>query len=389
MTRKDFIKACGLLGLHMPFYPFTMQNHRQKDLDFPHKIMIIGAGAAGLSAGYLLKQKGIDFTILEAASQLGGRMQIDTAFADFPIALGAEWISMDHINFNPLVDTQVALKEIQTIGYSPNDVYGVWANGKLIRGTLNTFNDKKFKNNSWLGFFKTFIAPSIQENIKYNESIHSIDHSQDKISLVSNNGVHMADRVILTVPLSILKAKDIKFTPGLPKKKVQAFEDTDYWDGFKAFFAFKEKFYPSFVDYVIQPKTDGQMSLYDAAWGQDSKMNVLGLFSVGTKAREYGNLSEDEFKKEVLEELDRIFDGKASRNYIKHMTHNWSTAAYAKGAYVSDFTAPRTIAKLQEPIEDKIHFAGDAYTDGTNWGNVHDAIRSAKQCVDTILNSNK
>ena len=58
-------------------------------------ILFIGAGAAGLSDGYLLQQQGIDFQILEASSNYGGRMKRTNDFANFPIPLGAEWLHVE------------------------------------------------------------------------------------------------------------------------------------------------------------------------------------------------------------------------------------------------------------------------------------------------------
>lgn len=60
--------------------------------------VIIGAGLAGLAAGYWLKQKGWDVTILEARSRLGGRVYT-YHFRENPdlyCELGAEWIGQDH-----------------------------------------------------------------------------------------------------------------------------------------------------------------------------------------------------------------------------------------------------------------------------------------------------
>ena len=92
MTRKEFIKICGLLGIIVPFHTScvtsSLINHISSK--FEGKVIIIGAGAGGLSAGYLLDQLGIDFEILEASSDFGGRMKINTDFAEFPIPLGAE-----------------------------------------------------------------------------------------------------------------------------------------------------------------------------------------------------------------------------------------------------------------------------------------------------------
>lgn len=54
--------------------------------------MIVGAGAAGLFAGKLLHDLGIEFEILEASDRVGGRMGKLEGFADYPLDLGAQWL---------------------------------------------------------------------------------------------------------------------------------------------------------------------------------------------------------------------------------------------------------------------------------------------------------
>ncbi len=56
------------------------------------RVIIVGAGAAGLNAGRVLNEKGVNFTIVEASDQVGGRLRKNTEFADFPLDVGAEWI---------------------------------------------------------------------------------------------------------------------------------------------------------------------------------------------------------------------------------------------------------------------------------------------------------
>ena len=58
-------------------------------------VIVVGAGAAGLTAAYHLKRAGAEVTILEAAPEWGGRVARMARFADFPIDLGAEWIHED------------------------------------------------------------------------------------------------------------------------------------------------------------------------------------------------------------------------------------------------------------------------------------------------------
>src|SRR5688572_5986892 len=56
------------------------------------KVVIIGAGAAGIAAATKLKKAGFDVTILEARNRIGGRIWTDYKLANNPIELGAEFI---------------------------------------------------------------------------------------------------------------------------------------------------------------------------------------------------------------------------------------------------------------------------------------------------------
>ena len=70
ITRRDFIKtgalAVGASLIRLPIVSASVA---------PKKIIIIGAGMAGLIAGYELSQAGHDITILEARTMPGGRVQ--------------------------------------------------------------------------------------------------------------------------------------------------------------------------------------------------------------------------------------------------------------------------------------------------------------------------
>jgi len=56
------------------------------------RVLVIGAGIAGLSAAYHLAQVGIEATVLEARDRIGGRVWTDRDFADIPVEFGAELI---------------------------------------------------------------------------------------------------------------------------------------------------------------------------------------------------------------------------------------------------------------------------------------------------------
>src|SRR5947209_4148195 len=70
MNRRTFVKrsAVAIAGASLSRFNFITVAAA------PKKIIIIGAGMAGLSAGYELAQLGHDVTILEARSRPGGRV---------------------------------------------------------------------------------------------------------------------------------------------------------------------------------------------------------------------------------------------------------------------------------------------------------------------------
>ncbi|MEO9849462.1 MAG: FAD-dependent oxidoreductase [Reichenbachiella sp.] len=385
MTRKEFIKICGILGVSLPFQAAFSACNKDDKGSFSEKVIIIGTGAGGLSAGYLLNQHGIEFEILEASATYGGRMKRTTDFADFPIPLGAEWLHTKTSVFQEIVNDDAQTVEVNTVGYdSQVDTEGNWDNGQLTVNEL-VDSDRKFIDSTWFDFFDEYIVPSVTQKIVYNTIVQSIDYSGEQIMVKTSNGEYTADKVIVSVPLKILQDGDISFTPSLPEDKSAAINSATVWEGFKAFIEFSEKFYHTATSFNITPETDGQKLYYDASYGQDTSQNVLGLFTVGKPALDYISRSGDELRDFILKELDEIYDNKATASYVKHMVQNWNDEPFIKAGYLSDHEDWRKVRTLGESVADKVYFAGGPYTDGEDWVSVHAAAQSARSTVDELV----
>lgn len=356
--------------------------------DFEGSVLIIGAGAAGMASGYLLAQKGIDFQILEASNTYGGRMKRTKSFVDFPISLGAEWLHIAESELANIVNDASIQVSTQFQAYQSQAPIGCYKNGSLSYSTLeeefgSDFIDKKFINSTWLDFFEEYIVPSIASKMSFNTQITSIDYQEDTIYLTDNNGqIHSSDKVIVTVPLKILQEEDIAFTPQLPSSHTNAIQDAPIWGGIKVFLEFSEKFYPPYLTFADSETSTGQRFYYDAAFGQNSSTHVLGFVALGQQAIPYQERTGDSQKDYILNELDAIFNGMASLKYSKHIVQNWDTEPYIRSAYLSDFAASNISNRLSKNVENKVYFAGEAYTDNEDWGGVHNATHSARKVIE-------
>jgi monoamine oxidase len=191
--------------------------------------------------------------------------------------------------------------------------------------------------------------------------------------------------VIISVPVKILQDKELIFVPKLPQEKQDAIANIPIWEGFKAFFEFNENFYGDGYEYAIRPETDGQKIYYNASLGQNTKKNILGLFAVGKPAREFLSFSDKDLKASILNDLDKLFNKRATPTYVKHLSQNWNVEPFIKSGYISDYADWRAVKALGKSVAVKVYFAGGEYTDGEDWVSVHIAAQSAKVAVTELL----
>ncbi len=394
MTRKDFIKNIATLGIATPFMASLLTSCSKENIqffeevpaNFNGKIIIVGAGAAGLIAGHILQQKNIDFQIIEASSIYGGRVKKAADFADFPIDLGGEWIHTNPSILAKLLNEPNSKADIEVIPYNPKTI-SVWKDGKLRKRNIAShfYSEYKFKSTTWYGFFEKHIVPNFSKKIIYNSPITEIDYTGDKVTLKNNQGDNFnADKVLVTVPLPILQSNYIQFNPPLPSEKIAAVNNIGFPDGIKAFIEFSERFYPdlTFADGGLI--NGGDTLYYDAGFGKDTNVNVLALFSVSEETGKYTNLESNTatFEK-IMSELDEMFDGQATKYYKKHIIQNWSKEPFIRGSY-SHYDNYGDMDTLREPLGNKVFFAGEALHP-TDSSTVHGAGESGYDAVTSMI----
>ncbi len=442
MERKDFLKQATLLSIGGILIPSTFLTSCRKetlleDVKYEGKVLIIGAGAAGLYAAYILKSKGINFQILEASANYGGRLGKLNTFANFPIDLGAQWLHGKNSILGDLItksNTQITVDESVTKYWFNNqlvttlpqniDIFNgedlpdiSYSDYALQKGLgkeymyiieniagdqgasasrLSVFGNNQEEENWSSGdddfkFQETFydlidqeIANEVKDKIVLNTIVSKIDYSQAEIILTdSTNNYFKADKVIITVPIPILKTGDIEFTPPLPKEKITAFSKIGMDAGMKVFLKFNAKFYDQNI-------VGGTIcaAYADESIGKVQNDNVLLAFVMGEQAEYLTTLgNNDAITKALLQELDTMYNGLATQSFISSHVQNWTTNPFIKGAYsyskigIGD---ARKIACLS--INKKVYFAGEAMNTNGHHQTVHGAIETGYREVINLLN---
>lgn len=187
MTRKEFIKMSGLLGIGLPFVSSCNWLNNNNALKSTDKVLIIGAGAAGLTSAYALNQLGVDVQVLEAATNYGGRMKRNAEFADFPIPVGAEWLHTKRKVLDRIVNDPSVSVDIDTQPYDFKVDYALQKGEKVSLKDLGFTIDQKFIGSTWFDFFEEYVVPSIRSRLKFNQIVNSIDYASDRIT-VSTEG---------------------------------------------------------------------------------------------------------------------------------------------------------------------------------------------------------
>jgi len=85
LHRRQLVQFIGLSALASVF-GFSASAQQSTP-----KVIVIGAGIAGLAAAQLLKSKGIDTLVLEGRDRIGGRIWTDRSLG-VPMDMGASWI---------------------------------------------------------------------------------------------------------------------------------------------------------------------------------------------------------------------------------------------------------------------------------------------------------
>ncbi len=350
MNRRKFIK---LLSSALGGAMFNQTNLVQAQ---KQKILVIGAGIAGLTAAQTLMQKGCEVLVLEARDRIGGRIWTSARWKDAPLDLGATWIH--GIDGNPLTELARSLNAsmIQT-SYESSQLYNTsgetltekqerrldnfytqieeliaeaqdqdddqsiqtaveaamnWSqlsdeDRRLIRFILNSTIEQEYAGSIsqlstyWYDDAKAFkgqdafftqgyqvITQHLAQGvaIELEQIVQSIDCSESLVTVTTNARIYTADRVVITLPLGVLKAGHVAFNPELPIAKREAINALGMGVLNKCYLRFSEAFWPTDVDWLEYIPNDAERWTEWVSFMKAANLPILLGFNAAENGRE-------------------------------------------------------------------------------------------------------
>ncbi|MEX0283757.1 MAG: flavin monoamine oxidase family protein [Paracoccaceae bacterium] len=383
-------------------------------------VVIVGAGAAGLSAGQELRRRGISFVIVEAADRVGGRAWTESVSFGQPVDHGCSWINRS--NRNPVTDlarnggfTLVNHTHADTDLFDINgrragqqdqdQIRSAWdavANSVSEAGqsgydipASHVVSDIPYAATvrTWLGamdygmdfdqistrdywdsdddqpshFVREGLGTVIARQaeglpIRLGTQVTAVDWSGSGVSVETSAGTIRARACVLTVSVGVLASGAIRFTPALPPDQQQAVSDIPMGLLVKIPLLFDGARLGlgenNWVTYRVPEDQPGR-ACYAVAWpcGWDYLMGFVG----GRFTWELWRDGQGAVVDFALEQLVRLLGSDVKRHFVKGFATDWADNPLTRGAYGAvrpGAYGAREI--LGRPVGRRVFIAGEA-----------------------------
>lgn len=444
LTRRQFTVGAGVLAAATMLPGCGNGGAPEGDAsrgDVPkERIVVIGAGMAGLAAARRLAEAGKDVTVVEARDRIGGRTWTDTSLG-VPIDLGAAWIhgpegnplteladEVDARRVETDFDKLVLIRDGDEVG--ADVVQSVLTGWQAIAKGLGTLSEDAGEDESvasglaqvadmqnpfvqwsvaseivgdyaadpdelslrWLGNEGEFSGPDLilpggyiqlaqhlarGLTVRLSTEVSRVVHGGSGVRIETSQGVIEGDRAIVTVPLGVLKAGMIAFEPPLPDEKQAAIERLGFGLLDKVVLKFDQPFWPDADVMGLVGSAQPLPLLINGETFADVPL-LVGLRG-GSDARARESLSDQDAVSQVVTALNAPLP-------TGSLVTRWAADPYARGSYsfIAVGSSPDDMEALAEPVDDRLAFAGEA-TNAEFFGTVHGAYLSGVREADRIL----
>lgn len=323
----------------------------------------------------------------EYASELETMFQIIDSFGTYPEE--NKLLSQYLVDF-PLISTlHPIVNALVSNEYgSSNNRIGMHALKEAEAGYSSGDESFGLDGISYWQLFERAFADAI-DKVVLNEAVQTIDYSGSNVRVKTIHGVdYIADRVLLTIPLPILKNNSVEFQPELPPDKIQAIQSIEMGTGIKITLKFSSPFWDTDTRSILGASIVPEYWVTTA--DKTSNGFYLTAFVMGESADQLALLSENAAIQELLTELSLLYpNGNVQSMYSGEFLYkNWANEPYIGGAYsFPSLNSEGQREKLAAAVSNKLFFAGEATNFNGHLATVHGAMESGYRAVLELLES--
>ncbi|KOX34129.1 hypothetical protein ADK67_03900 [Saccharothrix sp. NRRL B-16348] len=214
-------------------------------------------------------------------------------------------------------------------------------------------------------------------DVRLGHVVTGIDTTAGPVRVTTDRGDFEADKVLVTVPLGVLKAEVVRFEPPLPEAKRSAIARLGFGTLNKIALHYREPFWPrdQYVFGYLCRDTDRYPTVVISMWKSHGKP-VLVLLLGASLGREAETWSDEDVAAYAGTIVEDLFGAEAPAPERISRTA-WSSDPFARGSYtcIGVDSSSKDIGTLAEPVGDRLFFAGEG-TNPYHWGCVHSAYES-------------
>jgi len=222
-------------------------------------------------------------------------------------------------------------------------------------------------------------------DIRLNEIVTRVARTTSGVTVSTDQGDYSARTAVVTVPLGVLKAGSIEFSPALPDRIAGAVDRLGMGVFNKIFLQFPERFWAeeSYVLRALGEAGEHWHSWYDVS--AVSGLPTLLTFAAGPFGRRMQELPDVEVVADALAALRALYGEEVSEP-TAHWVTRWGQDPFANGSYsyLATGSSHHDHDDLAGPADGVLHFAGEA-TWGDEPATVGAAYYSGRRAAERIL----
>jgi monoamine oxidase len=399
------------------------------------KVIVVGAGFAGLAAADELYRAGADVEVLEARDRVGGRVW-SVPFAGATAERGAEFILPHDTQLTelarrlelPLVrkgtlygnreprggeavssdEIAAAMEQLSALPEIHGEtVYGALSRAGCASGVADAIAARLEVSCAYgaddldasvlregagaFGDFPTHtvqggndriarrLAAALGDNVRLSSPVRSIRWSERELQVSTDDAEARADAVVVAVPASVVE--EIKFEPPLDQRKVDAHRAVRYGQAAKLFVPLGTPAPPSQVLSV-----SGRWWCYTQLGADGEPLPFVAAFAGSPRAIEALDLGNGSGR--WVEDLARLRPD-LELDAGGALISTWAEDPWVRGAYSArSATSSIEDPELSRPLGGRLAFAGE-HTAGRWHGLMEGALRSGRRAAAELLEDDR